>query len=113
MGDRARGFYDKFRVERTDGKSALNEKHEGCEYFVLDLTHDPFTWPALQAYADACREKYPFLAADLEKKLVGFNAGLDAGRQAERELNKECREALSPLEASPPTPAEPKPRPAP
>ena len=95
MGDSTRGFYDKFRVERTDGKSAPNEKHEGCEYFVLDLAHDPFALPALQAYADACREEYPFLGADLEKKLADFNAGFDAGRQVERELDKECREALA------------------
>lgn len=95
MGDRTRGIYDKFDIERTDGRSGLNEKHEGCEYFVLDLTHDPFAWPALQAYAYACREEYPMLAADLEKKLAYFEAGFDAGQQAERELNKECREALS------------------
>ena len=38
---RERGLYEKFAVERTDGKSKIGEKHEGCEYFVLDLTHDP------------------------------------------------------------------------
>lgn len=80
MGDSARGFYDKFNVDRIDGTDSRGEKHEGCEYFVLDLTHDPFAWPALRAYADACREEYPLLATDLEKKLAGFNAGLDAGR---------------------------------
>lgn len=95
MGDRTRGFYDKFRIERTDGASAHGMKHEGCEYFILDLTHDPFVWPTLRAYADVCYEEYPLLAADLEKKMANFNTGFEAGRRAERELDKECREALS------------------
>jgi hypothetical protein len=60
-----RGIYAKFRVERTDGKSAPGEKHDGCEYFVLDRTHDRFAAAALRAYAEACRDEYPQLAADL------------------------------------------------
>jgi len=66
MGDKTRGLYGKFRIERTDGKSAPGEKHDGCEYFVLDLTHDPHAIPALKAYADSCRAEYPLLAADLD-----------------------------------------------
>lgn len=48
MGDRARGLYNKFRVERVDGKQ---KKHANCDYFVLDVTHDPHAIPALLAYA--------------------------------------------------------------
>lgn len=59
------GLYGKFRVERTDGKSAPGEKHDGCEYFVLDLTHDPFALPAIRAYAQACRVDHPDLSRDL------------------------------------------------
>lgn len=65
-----RGVYQKFRVERTDGSSAPGAKHDGCEYFVLDLTHDPFAEPALAAYARACTAKYPALARDLWAKLA-------------------------------------------
>lgn len=36
--DKKRGLYSKFKVERTDGSSAPGEKHDACEYFVLDLT---------------------------------------------------------------------------
>ncbi len=61
------GLYAKFRVERTDGKSASGEKHDGCEYFVLDITHDPYALPALEAYEKACRGKYPTLADDLKQ----------------------------------------------
>jgi len=65
MGDKTRGLYGKFHIERTDGKSLPGEKHDGCEYFVLDLTHDPFAITALQAYERACVREYPLLAADL------------------------------------------------
>ena len=69
MGDKTRGLYGKFEIYRTDGKDEVGEKHASCDYFVLDLTHDPFAIPALQAYVDACRDEYPLLAADLEAKL--------------------------------------------
>ena len=59
------GLYEKFRVERVDGRSGSGEKHDGCVYFVLDITHDLFAAPALVAYADACESEYPDLARDL------------------------------------------------
>lgn len=66
MGDRTKGLIEKFHVERTDGKSAPGQKHDGCEYFVLDITHDPHALPALAAYAASCRADYPLLASDLD-----------------------------------------------
>jgi hypothetical protein len=66
MNDHSKGLYRKFNVERTDGTSALGGKHEGCEYFVLDLTHDKHAMPALQAYAASCAREYPALADDLK-----------------------------------------------
>ncbi len=68
MTDATRGLYEKFEVKRTDGRSAPGEKHDGCEYFVLDLDHDPHALPALEAYANSCREQYPGLAYDLRLK---------------------------------------------
>lgn len=59
--DAGEGIYRKFVVRRVDE----SPKHEGCEYFVLDWKHDPFAIPAARAYAEACREKFPALAADL------------------------------------------------
>ena len=58
-----RGLYNKFRVERRDGKA----KHKDCTYFVLDLDHDPHAWPALDAYAEHCKAERPELAADLRR----------------------------------------------
>jgi hypothetical protein len=59
------GLYHKFTVTRTDGTSAPGQKHDGCEYFVLDITHDPHAYAALRAYADSCQKEYPKLADDL------------------------------------------------
>lgn len=63
------GLYNKFSVARTDGSSSPGGKHDGCEYFVLDLTHDPFAVPALRAYAAACASEYPQLSDDLFAKV--------------------------------------------
>lgn len=65
MGDRTRGLYNKFNVTRTDGTSEPGQKHDDCQYFVLDVTHDPFAAAALNAYSDACRGEYPALADDV------------------------------------------------
>lgn len=73
MSDKSRGLYNKFRVERTDGSSAPGGKHHGCDYFVLDLTHDPYAVAALLAYADACDAAYPQLASDLRSKIEVHN----------------------------------------
>lgn len=67
MGDKTSGLYQKFIVTRTDGSSEEGGKHEGCKYFVLDLTHDPHAIPAIKAYAGSARKDgYEFLANDLD-----------------------------------------------
>jgi hypothetical protein len=68
VNDKHIGLYEKFRVERTDGRSAPGKKHHECRYFVLDLVHDPFVEPALRAYAKACRREYASLAFDLNEE---------------------------------------------
>lgn len=70
MSDKTKGLYNKFDVRRADGSSEKGGKHHGCEYFVLDLSHDPHAPAALVAYADSCEPDYPQLAADLRRKLV-------------------------------------------
>lgn len=71
---RLRGLYQKFIVKRTDGRDAPGKKHDGCDYFVLDLTHDQLAVPALMAYRDACRKRYPALSVDLTNKLIEMTA---------------------------------------
>lgn len=69
-----RGLYRKFRVERVDGQSAPGMKHYACEYFVLDMTHDPHALPALRAYEASCRETHPMLAEDLRQRIAIMEA---------------------------------------
>jgi hypothetical protein len=68
MGDRARSLYSKFKVTRVDRSHRKGGKHERCEYFVLDLDHDPHAMSALLAYAQSCESEYPLLARDLVVK---------------------------------------------
>lgn len=68
--DKLRGLYRKFNVTRADGKSAEGGKHFGCEYFVLDLTHDKHALAALRAYRDSCSSEFPQLARDLTAKII-------------------------------------------
>lgn len=71
--DNNRGLYRKFKVTRTDGKSAPGKKHERCRYYVLDLDHDEFARAALQAYGLACKAKFPQLSEDLLAYARGEN----------------------------------------
>lgn len=80
------GIYHKFEVNRTDGSSKPGGKHEHCAYFVLDLEHDPFSMPALLAYADACEAVFPDLASDLRRIVWLGRAAVGCG----------CREANCP-----------------
>jgi hypothetical protein len=64
--DRSRGLIGKFAVARVDGSDAPGGRHEGCRYFVLDMTHDRHAIPALRAYAESCEaDGYLELGKDL------------------------------------------------
>lgn len=62
--DTEQGLFQKFVVTRTDGSSGPGGKHEGCEYFVLDIDHDPHAPAALAAYADQVARTHPQLTGD-------------------------------------------------
>ena len=70
MKNREIGIYNKFNVTRTDGRDAPGEKHHGAQYFVLNISTDPFAIPALAAYAEACKSEYTPLATDIQN-LIG------------------------------------------
>lgn len=65
--DKQRGIYHKFAVIRIDGGTLPGRKHEHCEHFVLDLTHDKHAPAAMRAYADSCVNEFPRLADDIDK----------------------------------------------
>lgn len=62
------GLFRKFDVRRTDGSDAPGGKHHGCEYFVLDMTHDPHAKAAAAAYADSAKATHPQLATDMRDR---------------------------------------------
>ncbi len=68
MGDSTRGLYGKFVINRIDGTDSPGEKHDGCDYFVLDLVHDRHAKAAILAYAKSCVAEYPLLARDLQAR---------------------------------------------
>ncbi len=68
MPESTRGLYNKFEVKRIDGKPG----RENCQYFVLDLCHDPYAPQALRAYINALPPGFALLKADLELLLAGF-----------------------------------------
>lgn len=75
------GLYRKFDVRRTDGSDQPGGKHEGCEYFVLDLTHDPHAKAAAAVYADSVEATHPMLAADMREQYGLPSKGADHGQR--------------------------------
>lgn len=65
QGDKQRGIYGKYYVQRVDENGQPKAGHENRQYYVLDIFNDPFAVDALQAYANACHDEYPALANDL------------------------------------------------
>lgn len=66
-----RGIHWKYDVKRADIRDQRpGDRHYGCDYFVLDLTHDPDALVAATAYAEACMESRPQLSADLLRKVA-------------------------------------------
>lgn len=63
------GIYEKFMVARRDGKDHASGPKAKAEYFVLDIVHDPYSWPALKSYAEACAGDLPKLAEGVRKRL--------------------------------------------
>jgi len=65
---KTKGLLHRYDIHRTDGRDRPGAKHDGCDLFVLDLTHDPFAIAAITAYADACMAEYPVLAQHLRDR---------------------------------------------
>lgn len=108
-----RGLYGKFFIARVDGRDKPGEKHAGCDYFVLDLTHDKHALPAIRAYARDCKAERPQLSADLMAKYgaaeepeqhqgVGEEQGCPTRTQAA------SAEGRAPVATSPTPPSQPK-----
>lgn len=62
----------KFWVDRIDGRDMPGGDRMDSRYFVLDYVHDPYSAPALEAYAAACENDYPNLAAEIRNLVRGL-----------------------------------------
>ena len=71
-----RGLYQKYTVKRTDGRDALGERHHGCKYLVLDLTHDKYARIAAVYYAQRIINVNPTFSKEL------YDWATDIGLQA-------------------------------
>lgn len=69
LSNKEQGLYNKFEVYRRDGSDDPGGKHDGCSYFVLDLTHDEFALETAWYYAQACKAKFPLLSEDLSNRV--------------------------------------------
>ncbi len=56
---------NKYQVTRTWNHTDPTKQEEECEYFVLDVTHDPNSKAALVAYVDSCCKTHPQLAESI------------------------------------------------
>lgn len=74
--DRYRGLYQKYEIHRTDGSSEPGGKHDNCQYFVIDITHDKFAGHALMAYSKACYQELPVLSEELRRIAAGIISGI-------------------------------------
>lgn len=63
-------IHHKFDVRRVDGNDGPGSKHDGCDYFVLDLSHDVFAADAMRAYAEAAHATHPTLAAAVRQRVI-------------------------------------------
>lgn len=73
-------YHDKYTVIRNDGTDRPGEKHDGCQYFVLDLTHDAAARDALKFYANRCADGGRMqLANSLDDVLAEIERGVSDG----------------------------------
>lgn len=77
-------LYHKYNVIRADGRDLPGEKHHGCKYFVLDVSHDKHALVAVRAYADSIAMGNPIFAAilyDWIRRMEEFQADQAEGKE--------------------------------
>ena len=65
MEDKRNKLQQKYYVERIDERDRSGGDRADSKYFVLDYIHDPYSPPALEAYAQACEQDFPNLSAEI------------------------------------------------
>ncbi len=75
MEDKRNKLQQKYYVDRIDGRDRAGGDRIDSKYFVLDYIHDPYSIPALEAYALACYEDFPNLSAEIRALVAGLKSG--------------------------------------
>jgi hypothetical protein len=65
MEDKRNKLQQKYYVDRIDGRDLAGGDRVDSKYFVLDYIHDPYSIPALEAYAFACYKDSPNLSEEI------------------------------------------------
>lgn len=67
IDEKEEGLLRKYSVRRIGD---INDKHQNCFFFVLDIDHDPIARSALKTYMDEARKAgYEKLADDLYARM--------------------------------------------
>jgi len=67
--DKRNRLQQKYYVERIDERDRVGGDRVDSKYFVLDYIHDPYSIPALEAYAQACYRDFPNLSEEIRALL--------------------------------------------
>jgi hypothetical protein len=62
----------KYYVDRIDERDRAGGDRCDSKYFVLDYIHDPYSIPALEAYAEACSNDFPNLSMEISALVRGL-----------------------------------------
>jgi len=73
--DKRNRLQQKYYVYRIDERDRAGGDRCDSKYFVLDYIHDPYSIPALEAYALACHEDLPNLSQELRTLINSLKAG--------------------------------------
>lgn len=75
MEDKRNKLQQKYYVERIDERDRAGGDRADSKYFVLDYIHDPYSIPALEAYALACFKDYPNLSEEIRALVTQLKSG--------------------------------------
>lgn len=77
-----KGLFDKYYIRRTDEQDAPGCRHDNCELFVMDITHDIHAQDAMLFYARQVAAIKPQLALDIMEKVMKARGQWGRGRTA-------------------------------
>ena len=80
MEDKRNKLQQKYYVDRIDGRDRAGGDRVDSKYFVLDYVHDPYSIPALEAYAFACHKELPNLSQEIQALVCSLKSDREGDR---------------------------------